>query len=270
MPIRKFDFMLGSLALIHSAPQTGGLPEDRFFLLAGIIGASLLMLLIGVVIMLRGRSKSKPHEAAEGKPAPAWFKNLAGTAGKTLTRSDTPEVAAAQDAIIVIRDPTSANWLVEVNGMRYASLKDIHDDRAADKVLDALKGMQLFAGSIPIMNAAPNNDSVGSRLPSTEISAPPPAPPAAVILPIQTGRSPAQPKHPAAPGSLLEQVEKILQRNLMKYPEMESRGIHIGATPQGGLQIEVGDSYFNAPDDVPDFTIRELIKTSIMEWERTA
>lgn len=270
MPIRKFYPMLGSLALIHSVPQASGLPEDKFFLLASIIGAALILMLIGVVITLRGRSKSKPHEVAEDKPALTWFKNLAGTAGKTLAHPDTPAVAASQDAIIVIRDPISNNWSVEVNGMRYASLKDIHDDRAAHKVLDALNGMQRFAGSIPIMNAAPNNASAGISLPPMEIPSPPPVPPAAVILPIQTRRSPAPPRHPAAPGSLLEQVEKILQRNLMKYPQLESSGIHIGATPQGGLQIEVGDSYYHAPDEVPDFTIRELIKTSIMEWERTA
>ena len=270
MPIRKYYSILGGITAINSTPQTGGLPADRFFVLAGVLGAAMILMIIGVVIMLRGRSKSKPHEDAEDKPAPTWFKNLAGTAGKALTHPDTPAVAASQDAIIVIRDPISTNWSVEVNGMRYASLKDIHDDRAAHKVLDALNGMQRFAGSIPIMNAAPNNDSAGISLPPMEILTPLPVQPAAVILPIQTGRSPAQPRHPAAPGSLLEQVEKILQRNLMKYPQLESSGIHIGATPQGGLQIEVGDSYYHAPDDVPDFTIRELIKTSIMEWERTA
>ena len=267
MPIRKFYSVLGSIALIHGVPQTSSVPEDKFFLLAGVVGAALLLMAIGVVIMLRGRSKSEPHEAvAEAKPAPAWFKNLASTASKTLAHPDTP--AAPQDAILVIRDPISTDWSVEVNGMRYASLKDIHDDKAAHKVLEALNGMQRFAGSIPITNTTPSNDSAAASLPPRET--PPPAPPsAAIILPIQAGRS-ALPRHPAAPGSLLEQVEKILQRNLMKYPQLESSGIHIGATPQGGLQIEVGDNYYHAPDEVPDFTIRELIKTAIMEWERTA
>ena len=268
MPMRKYSSILGGIVAINSAPQAGGMPLERFLLLAAVLGVAMILMLIGVLIMLR-RSKSKPHDVAEAKSAPTWFKNLAGTAGKTLAHPDTPAVPASQDAILVIRDPISTNWSVEVNGMRYASLKDIHDDKAAHKVLEALSGMQQFAGSIPIMNAAPNNNSAGISLPETPPS-PPPVQPAAIILPIQTGRSPAQPKHPAAPGSLLEQVEKILQRNLMKYPQLESSGVHIGATPQGGLQIEVGDSYYHAPDEVPDFTIRELIKTSILEWERTA
>ena len=55
------------------------------------------------------------------------------------------------DAILVLRDPASSEWVVEVNGMRYNSLKDIHDDRAASKVLEALSGLQRFAGTIPII-----------------------------------------------------------------------------------------------------------------------
>ena len=270
MPTKKYYSILGGIVAINSAPQAGGMPLERFLLLAGVLGAAMILMMIGVFIMLR-RSRSKPHDVAEAKPAPTWFKNLADTAGKTLAHPDTPAAAAAQDAILVIRDPISTNWLVEVNGMRYASLKDIHDDKAAHKVLEALSGMQRFAGSIPIINATPDSASAGSSLPPMETPLPPPpVQPAAVILPIQIRRSPAQPRHPAAPGSLLEQVEKILQRNLMKYPQLEGSGVHIGATPQGGLQIEVGDSYYHAPDEVPDFTIRELIKTSILEWERTA
>ena len=268
MPTKKYYSILGGIVAINSAPQAGGMPLERFLLLAGVLGAAMILMMIGVFIMLR-RSRSKPHDVAEAKPAPTWFKNLADTAGKTLAHADTPAMAVSQDAILVIRDPISTNWSVEVNGMRYASLKDIHDDKAAHKVLEALNGMQKFAGSIPIINATPDSTSAAISAPET-----PPSPllvqPAAIILPIQTGRSPAQPRHPAAPGSLLEQVEKILQRNLMKYPQLEGSGVHIGATPQGGLQIEVGDSYYHAPDEVPDFTIRELIKTSILEWERTA
>ena len=117
---------------------------ERFIPIAVGIGIALLLVLIGVVLALRQRTKSPAaHEAtASDKPAPEWVKGLAGTAGKALTRAPANLPA---DAILVLRDPASSEWSVEVNGMRYNSLKDIHDDRAAGKVLEALGGLQRFA-----------------------------------------------------------------------------------------------------------------------------
>ena len=70
-----------------------------------MIGAAMLLVLVGVVLALRQRSKSpEAHESvADDKPAPEWVKGMAGTAGKTLTR--TPAANMPADAILVVRDP---------------------------------------------------------------------------------------------------------------------------------------------------------------------
>jgi hypothetical protein len=75
---------------------------------------------------------------------------------------------------------------------------------------------------------------------------------------------------PAPPNSILDQIEKILQHNLMRYPEFADRKIHVGAAEDGSLLIEVDRQFYQHADAVPDLMIRNVIKSSIQEWERSA
>jgi hypothetical protein len=224
--------------------------------------------LIGVLLALRQRPKgSTAHEAVTSdKPAPEWAKGLAGTAGKALTRIPAANVPA--DAILVLRDPASSEWLVEVNGMRYRSLKDIHDDRAAGKVLEALSGLQRFAGTIPIVKPE-------LKAPSGGVASTPVAPAKKIEPSVAQAMKPGSATvstalYPAPPNSILDQIEKILQHNLMRYPEFAERKIHVGAASDGSLLIEVDRQFYQHADEVPDLTIRGVITASIQEWERSA
>jgi hypothetical protein len=242
------------------------MPIETFIPVAIMIGVAILLVLVGVVLALRQRSKTPAAHAsaADDKPAPEWVKGLAGTAGKTLTRTSAINVPA--EAILVLRDPVSNEWLVEVNGMRYNSLKDIHDDRAANKVLEALGGLQRFAGTIPIIK---------SELKATPGIVPvvPPTPPGIEPSVAQAmkkgGGVTSTALHPAPPNSILDQIEKILQHNLMRYPEFAERKIHVGAADDGSLLIEVDRQFYQHADEVPDLTIRGVIKASVQEWERS-
>ncbi len=240
---------------------------ERFIPIVGIIGVALLLVFIGLILMFRQRAKSPgAHEAVvEDKPAPEWVKGIAGTAGKAFTRTTFSN--APMDAILVLREPGTGEWVVEVNGMRYSNLKDIHDDRAANKVLEALSGLQRFAGTIPIVKSelrAPLPDNT----PST------PAGPIALIEPsvaqaLTKGNATASTSmRPAPPNSILDQIEKILQHNLMRYPEFADRKIHVGAATDGSLLIEVDRQFYQHADEVPDVMVRGVIKASIQEWER--
>ena len=243
------------------------MPLERFIPIVIILGVAILLVLIGVVLALRQRPKGpEGHETVTGdKPAPEWVKGMTGTTGKALTR--TPSANLPAEAILVLRDPVSSEWVVEVNGMRYAHLKDIHDDRAASKVLEALSGLQRFAGSIPIIKPelkAP----LGVVLP-------PPATPAKDLEPSvaqalkKGGAAASTALYPAPPNSILDQIEKILQHNLMRYPEFAERKIHVGAAADGSLLIEVDRQFYQHADEVPDLTIRGVIKAAIQEWERS-
>ena len=241
---------------------------DQFFIVGGIIVLALILLAIGVVSALRSRTPNpaahKP--VASDQSAPEWLKGLADTAGKTIARA--PGAAALPtDALLIMRDPAAGNWLVEINSMRYASLKDIHDDRAASKVLEALAGLQEFAGIKPMASAspiAPAPAPIGALTPAQKPSVEP-----AIAAVLQAGGPVSSPTYPAPPNSILDQIEKVLQRNLLKYPEMSGRKIHIGAAPDGGLLIEIDRQFYHAVNDVPEENVRNIIHASIQEWERT-
>ena len=241
---------------------------ERFIPVVVVIGIAMLLVLIGVILALRQRRKGPAaHEdVVSDKPAPEWAKGLAGTAGKALTR--TPATNVPADAILVLRDPASSKWLVEVNGMRYRALKDIHDDRAADKVLEALSGLQHFAGTIPIVKPE-------LKVPSGGVASASAAPAKNIEPSVAQAMKPGSATvstalYPAPPNSILDQIEKILQHNLMRYPEFVERKIHVGAASDGSLLIEVDRQFYQHADEVPDLTIRGVIKSSIQEWERSA
>ena len=262
--------------------------EQQFYVVAAIL--AVLLLLAAVAVAMAGRTRSKPvathAETRNDKPAPDWLKNVAGGAGKAVTQTSRAVTHPGIDAILVVHDPEAGEWLVEVNGMRYRQLNDIHDDRAAHKVLEALGGLQRFAGSIPLFQTAQPANSAGADQNPTPALHPPrgasverPAKPA---LPIEgplhesvaqamsdQARASSEPRFPAPPNSIIDQIEKVLQRNLLKRPELESYGIHLGAAADGSLLIEVGWQVYAKADEVPDPVIRNLIKESIQEWERT-
>jgi hypothetical protein len=254
--------------------------DDRFFIIAGIVGLALLLLVIGLIAAARGRTKTTIDESPiDNTPAPSWVKNIAGAAGKTLAGA-APAVSAPADAIVVLRDAVSNEWLVEVNGMRYQNLKDIHDDKAASKVLAAIGGLQRFAGSIPILTtAAPEAEKpagrpipivpAGESIPFVSPDNVPMIEPAIVAV-LAQATPVSKPKYPAPAGSILDQIEKVLQRNLLRDPELMARRIHIGAGADGSLLIELDWSTYKSADDVPEVRVRDLIKGSIQEWERTA
>jgi hypothetical protein len=236
--------------------------EDFMPLIIVVMILAVALVGVGVFLALRPRTaESKSHEPVnDDKAAPDWVKSVAGTAGKTLTRAAAPSVPA--DAILVLRDPASSDWVVEVNGMRYSKLSDIHDDRAASKVLEALSGLQRFAGTIPIvkpeLKATPG---LPAASPATSLEP-------SVAQAMKSGASSAA-LRPAPANSILDQIEKILQHNLMRYPEFAERRIHVGAGDDGSLLIEVDRQFYQHADDVPDVMIRGAIKAAIQEWERS-
>jgi hypothetical protein len=253
---------------------------DRFFIVAGIVSLALLLMMIGIIATLRARVKTSRGESPiDSTPAPSWVKNLAGVAGKTLTGAASA-VNTPADAIVVLRDPVSNDWVIEVNGMRYQNLKDIHDDKAATKVLAAIGGLQRFAGAIPIMTPPPDVEKPAASgaipiVPSGESV--PFAPPdnipkiePAIVAALAQASLAIKSKYPPPAGSILAQIEKVLQRNLIKDPVLAQRRVHIGAAADGSLLVEVDWDTYKSADDVPDDSVRAMIKTSIQEWERIA
>jgi hypothetical protein len=247
--------------------------DDRLFIVASIIGLALLLLMVGIIAALRARAKTSMDELPiDHTDVPDWLKSLAGATGKTLTGS-APVLDAPADALVVLRDPVSNDWVVEVNGLRYQNLKDIHDDQAATKILAAIGGLQRFAGALPIMTPPPavEKPATPGASPSEPVVSPAGVPKLepAIVAALAHASSAAKSKYPAPAGSLLDQIEQVLQRNLIRDPVLAQRRIHIGAAADGSLLFEVDWNTYKSADEVPDDDVRQMIKTSIQEWERS-
>lgn len=68
--------------------------------------------------------------------------------------------------------------------------------------------------------------------------------------------------------NLADQINEIVQARL-RYALLSRRPeVIISSSLSGGIRIKVDSEYYNAPDEIPDLEVRQLIKDSIKEWER--
>jgi len=68
--------------------------------------------------------------------------------------------------------------------------------------------------------------------------------------------------------SFIDEIEEILQASLLALPAPLPYEVHVLGGENGVLRIEVGNSAYNSPDEVPDPQIRQLIKSAVAEWEK--
>ena len=99
-----------------------------------------------------------------------------------------------------------------------------------------------------------------------------PSNPSPVVQPLpQTQDKPsasaAKDDRPSAPAnSIVGQIDAILQQRLVGTP-LESRGIFLAQSPEGGVNVYVGLTRYNGVDDVPDAEVKAAIRAAISEWE---
>lgn len=232
----------------------------QFLLLGVILLAALLLLTGGAFLSLRARrqtgdtagplkpaadSTGAPSAANAGQPKrepPAWMLEW--------------QKKLPPDSILVSRDPATGDWIVEMEGQRYRQLSDIHDNRAATKILNAIEGLKLFAGIAPS----------DARPPAAQA----PAAPTAAQPGPAASRGSRQATYPAPAGSIIAQIETILQRELALRPDLAERTIHMGARPDGSLLIEVDHNFYKSPDEIPDPRVREIVMLAVRTWEKSS
>lgn len=69
--------------------------------------------------------------------------------------------------------------------------------------------------------------------------------------------------------NLAEEINEIVQTRLMASPLAATTKIDISANPGGGIQINVNNKLYSSPDDIPHPDVKQLIKDSIKQWERS-
>ncbi|HEY2980631.1 MAG TPA: hypothetical protein VGJ22_05585 [Anaerolineales bacterium] len=106
---------------------------------------------------------------------------------------------------------------------------------------------------------------------------PPPAPapvsvpvsqPAGLTSPVTAViTSPLKKEEPAAPKTMVAQIDAILQERMADGP-LARRGIRLEESPGGSVTVVVGISRYTGVSDVPDPEVQAAIRAAIAEWER--
>ncbi len=240
----------------------------QFILVSAVIFLGALLLLGGAVIGLRSRRQSQsetddPSAPAQVEAPPAVDAGeLPGLKRGSPSRFSDWQRKLPPDVIVLSRDAATDEWLVEIEGQRYRRLSDIHDDKAATKIASAIDGLKAFAGIVALETPAPASSrqlDMPTALTQSEPSQPPTAP-----------RRAGQATYPAPQGSIIAQIETILQRELSLRPELSHRTVHMGALPDGSLVIEVDVDFYRSPDEIPDPRVRDVVMFAVRTWEKSS
>ncbi|HLF25377.1 MAG TPA: hypothetical protein VJG32_03485 [Anaerolineae bacterium] len=239
----------------------------QFLLLGGVILIGALLVAGGALAGLRSRRRNEESGDDPFKPAAAETPRIEAAAPAPPKREPAIRLSEWQrklppDVVVLHRDSASGEWVVEIEGQRYRRLSDIHDDKAATKILSAIEGLKVFAGLTATALAEPA-PAAAQPTPGQPESAALPAPPVGP-------RKLRSATYPAPEGSIISQIETILQRELTLHPEFGNRAIHMGAAPDGGLLIEVDTNFYKSPDDIPDPRVRALVMLAVRTWEKSS
>ena len=209
----------------------------------------------------------------------------------------------------VLRDGDTGAIIVEVEGNRYRRLTEIQDGRIGNQILEAIADLIKFTGGIvrgqwapasptpvvPTREMPPQPQVVEPASPARAVAAEPPGSDEEEAFlqrlregDLQVSQTPPKEAQPSimsyftrrrtpqaaaegirAGGTFIDEIEEILQRMSSTAPTPLGQEVHVGTSPEGGLQIQVGTQYFSSADEVPDPTIRGLIKAAVKEWERS-
>ena len=128
------------------------------------------------------------------------------------------------------------------------------------------------AGPQPVSSpkgvSSPSGESSPQRAPSAKptpastpslSSKPAPAPKPAAPAPAEEDR-------PATPGSIVAQIDSVLQARLAGTA-LADKGIWLQESPEGGVLVWVGINKYENIDDVADEQIKTAIRAAITEWE---
>jgi hypothetical protein len=116
------------------------------------------------------------------------------------------------------------------------------------------------------------------------ISAPVPAPPPATSIPVTQVPPPVKKsifssfptpsllpgkkdEPPAAPLSIVSQIDEILQARLASSP-LADRGIKLLESPDGGVIVLIGSQKFEGVGEVTDPEVQSVIRAAITAWEK--
>lgn len=275
-------------------------------LLAGVI--FLLLLFIGIfaaIIVSVGRIQDKKEPSSRTAPAPP--PEAAAVLPHEEPEPEVEQPARPGEVMRVVRDQETGRVLVEVDGQRYAHLREIRDAGVGRRVLWAIADLVRFTGGMatnpqavqhareaeagavrattsesPTPLASPLGSPTSGRLTSAGASSPrlsdltllgttePSAPQQGYSLIgfFRRGlQAPPATGSVPSPTAFIEEIDEILQRKVREATTPPSQPVRVASSEDGMLQIIVGIQTYHSADEVPDLQIRRLIQAAVAEWE---
>ncbi len=230
--------------------------DPVLLIVVGVVGLLIGFLLSNLVASLRAEEKPRPPT----EPVPEdrieiiriWRKRegsalLPEMDGETL--SSAARLSAEQHARISMALVDLYAWL-ERGGQPTPALEDIRKATAGSSTSAAPAPLESASGSSAPGEAAPLERPSLNPLRSL----------------MRAARKEVVDKMAAAPPSIAEQVNEILQDKLHDSP-LADRGIRLMELPGKGMVILIGLDKYESVEAVPDEDIREMIRAAVAEWE---
>lgn len=197
-----------------------------------------------------------------------------------------------QDEIEVMhvsRTPPMGALVVRAAGKHIKQLSSISDDRLRRRILAAIGELIDFAGGYDVLVqegvAPPLPTSTPQTAPHQDADEELTAEQAAFLDQLEREMRAGKTPKPAdvidepldrqlemseamKPGiNLVAEIDQILQRHVMSNEQLAHRSIHLRQTPGELLQIVVDGNVYEHPNDIPDETVRQVLKRALKEWE---
>jgi hypothetical protein len=185
------------------------------------------------------------------------------------------------EQVRIWRDPDSQQLLVETEGQVFLSAGGLNDGQRsrlaelAGDLKDWVRGPGRPAGRQPVPSpSAPAATDLRNLAGSTRSTLPArpaggePGRPDLNPLKVFTSafRSSGGSAREAAPGSIVAQIDELLQASL-EFTPLAGRGIRLSESPGGGMIVAVGLRSYESIEAVPDPEVRAAIRKAVVDWE---
>lgn len=264
--------------------------ELILYVLIGLILLTLAGLALYVVMANRRQRARLAEEYEEERLAPRPALQLTG------------------EILSLVREQPGGPLLVEVAGHRFRHMADIKDTQLKRQILQAVTELVHFTGALsgqepgklapldktyrwredlreesrselrharrepePPATIARSPEDVEARFLSrlSEIAAESPPEKATIVSSLQRGLAPKTPESEPA-RAFVDEIDAIIQRKIQLIPALARRDIRVRQGAAGMVRFVFEGEEYEDLDDVPNMTVREVIKEAIREWDETS
>ena len=189
---------------------------------------------------------------------------------KQSSPEQTPQqlLSDSENKIRVWREGGDQRLVVEMNGVSHREESDLHADQKR-LLVNLVRELQSWIGSSTTAAAGPaaQADVLKAAHPQTEEGKKSPS-----LNPLKVFGDSLQPMKKSDADvldqSIVSQIDTILQ-DKMEGTHLEDRGVRLVEGPDQGMVIEIGLDKYTEIEAIPDEQIRNLIRLSVAEWEKS-